>query len=502
MRKLLIRESPSGVSPRYVVERVEEVPNSVVENIGINRCQVITSHQLYSEPNLVYTHSTIFTYNQSSQLTTDFLNFVPNAIECQPWLVLVEILPIIAPVARNPRGPFQIGDRVRSTQDPGFEITIAEIQENYREIIYGTNGPEEVFKIVLWSANRSMGILATSAILVGEQAPFSPKITIPHKFTIGSDIEVSFVQKNRQVNGDIVLTQGKSRPAEFGTDHGGAVGEFRPRFGRHPMEHCNNLKKAIKEIVEKKYLLPNTSLDSSHIIGGNVVGGHIHFGIKDPTLIAKCEKNLDYWLAPTVQPLFPKNVFLKRSGDSDYGKMGYNRVRTQDHGFEYRLIPSFIFDKKVAQGIFCLAYAIVKLTIEGKLKVRLEEQDAHWIQKFHEHYNNYGLNKLNDIREESIKTLLDKNLLGNLKQHIYPLFDAIKNEKEFSGDIAEGWGMKYNYVLNSGNQEEEEGLTISAISRFDAILRRQYAGRAFNSPGGAGHRPDSGPQNRITGIGQ
>ncbi len=183
------------------------------------------------------------------------------------------------------------------------------------------------------------------------------------------------------------------------------------------------------------------------------MGGHIHFGIKDRFLQKKIKMNLDYWLLPTIQPLFPKSVFMKRV-ESGYGKLDTQDVRQQPHGFEYRPIPSFIFNEQIAKGIFCLAYAIVQLTLEGKLKIRMEEQDAKWVQNFIDDYNNYGLNNLHDVRQESIKKLLDKNLLKGLYKDIVPLFDAIHQEKQFSGDIAEGWGMQYKYVLNSGDKKK------------------------------------------------
>ncbi len=394
---------------------------------------------------------------------------------------------------RDPLGPFRVGDVVRCIM--GVQDLTSNINSDYNGGSGWTEGREFTIRQItdgiggrkiLWPSEFSTGIIADWVVLVtgalSPQSSASPKIIIPDKFTIGSDIEVAFVKGGLMVGSSSVMASSfREDDKHFGTDHGGAVGEFRPEFAWHPMKHCSNLKNSIRKIIEGKNMLEDTYLNSSHIVGSHVVGGHIHFGIKDPVLIEKCKKNLDYWLLPTVQPLFPKDVFMKRV-QSGYGKLGGESVRRQDHGFEYRLVPSFIFDEKIAQGIFCLAYTIVKLTIEGKLKVRLEEMDSNWIERFTNDYNNYGLNKLNDLREESIKKLIDKNLLKGLHQYIYPLFEAIKNEKKFSGDIAEGWGMKYQYVLNSGDKEEEDIVFGgSQLQRYIREIDRRRSGWIMSS---------------------
>ncbi|HWY36254.1 MAG TPA: hypothetical protein VNX68_16530 [Nitrosopumilaceae archaeon] len=378
------------------------------------------------------------------------------------------IEPVLPP--RNPRGPFRVGDRVRYRANPNDQFTVHNIQEDYvvPNQFFTINQPVTVtYKIVLWSNSlRNKGFFADEAELVPNYVPGEmPKIIINPKFTIGSDIECSFVREKKQVNNEIALHSSFREFKEFGTDHGGRIGEFRAKYAGDPREHCYNLKRTIKKVVESKKILPGTTLDASHVLGNEVVGGHIHFGIKERDIQQKCKMNLDYWLLPTIQPLFNKEVFMKRV-QVGYGKLNQEDVRQQPHGFEYRVIPSFIFDEQVAKGIFCLAYSIVQLTLQGDLKIRMEQHDDKWIQKFINDYNNYGLNNLHDVREESIKKLLDKNLLKDLYKDIVPLFDAIHQEKKFSGDIAEGWGMEYKYVFNSRNNEEENSQIGLTTGRF------------------------------------
>lgn len=373
---------------------------------------------------------------------------------------------------------FKIGDKVRCVlpeifvNQPGVPLT-SDIYGgsgwvNEREFIitrqHGSCRPSSGrVENIFWDGQTGLGVWESWLVLVTPAAALPPpRVDV---FTIGSDIEVCFIKSRSQVNASGALCNGYRDDGTFGTDHGGEVGEFRPRYGHDPLEHIKNLEEAIRRVVEGKNMRPGTKIDSSHILGSRVVGGHIHFGIKDRQLQAMCKKNLDYWLLPTIQPLFPESVFMKRV-ESGYGKLNTDDVRQQPHGFEYRLVPSFIFNKKVAQGIFCLAYVIVQLTVTGKLKVRIDEKDDKWISNFINDYNTYGLNKLNDLREESIKELMDKNLLGDLAKHIYPLFDAIRNEEKFSGDVAEGWGMKYQYVRDSGDKE------ITVTDRLRSMLIR------------------------------
>jgi hypothetical protein len=443
MKKFLVCDMGEQINPRYVVETIQDIPEDLPfhpNTLFIATNIFLISSHLEQIPPLVFTS---FTYNAHRKFTTNRLNFVDisgidaHNINC---LVMIEFIPIV-------QRQFQIGDRVRNIRDRNIEFTVDVIQVQ-------ADGNR-----ILWDNTLLYRFYAKDIELV---PTYVPKITCPEKFTIGSDIEVAFVKNKKMVNSneDRVFQHSYNEDSHFGTDHSGGVGEFRPQFGSHPMEHWNNLKGSIRKVVEGGYFEESVSLNSSHILGNYVVGGHIHFGIKDATLIKKCQLNLDYWLLPTIQPLFPKEVFMNRIRVG-YGRLSTAHIRNQNHGFEYRLVPSFIFDEKVAAGILCLAYAIVKLTIEGKLKVRLEEVDANWMQKFFEDYNNYGLNNLHDVRQESIKKLIDKNLLRGLHQYIVPLFQAIQQEKQFSGDVAEGWGMKYNYVFNRRSEKTPLTATVN-----------------------------------------
>ncbi len=460
MKKLIIQDLGEGISPRYQVERVEEVPGDFIlipslpvlpfsqieefiPHIISYHLQLNQPTPIDSLPSGIFLHISQGDWNYQIQLEQAYLyDLIPASQRKFKIGDLVECVLINLEEVHSDNSNFSSGNG----WSPGLKFVV---QKNVRG---DTSGRQ-----MLYSSQFLGAIYAEWVRLIKPALINPPKIEIPDKFTIGSDIEVSFVRDGRQVNKYEALKEDWQNTSTFGDDHMGRVGEFRPEFAWDPRKHCANLKGAIRQIIEGENLVEGARLDASHILGNDVVGGHIHFGIKDPHLIEKCRKNLDYWLLPTVQPLFPKNTFLKRAGGCGYGRLenGDSSVREQNHGFEYRLVPSFIFDENISRGIFCLAYAIVKLTIEGKLKVRMDEMDSNWINKFIKNYNSYGIGKMNDLREESIKKLLDKNLLKGLYNDILPLFHAIRNEDKFSGDLAEGWKMNYKYVLNSGNKKEE-----------------------------------------------
>jgi len=279
------------------------------------------------------------------------------------------------------------------------------------------------------------------------------KIKSLPKFQIGSDIEYLFIRRGEPIHASSAVAA--EYHGNVGYDHGGKVGEIRaaPSSDNNIEIHIKNIESTIRTIVEGGRLREGVEINASHKQSYPPCGGHIHFSIKSSNEIEKCLYNLNYWLALTVQPLFPKQVFLTRVKSSDYGLLSNHR--TQPHGFEYRTLPSFLFDKEITQGIIALAYAIVQLTLINQLKIRKEAHDLEWIEKVNHWYYNYNTWKLKDIREQNIRTILKKGQLGGLLKYIYPLFEAIKENRKYSGDIAEGWKMDYNYyVFNSGDQNQ------------------------------------------------
>lgn len=266
--------------------------------------------------------------------------------------------------------------------------------------------------------------------------------------TIGSDIEYLFIKKGKPISFPEAVREGEC--GNVGQDHNGKVGEIRGFFGSVE-HHFKEIKKELEKIIEGKKLKKGVEMNASHIINFPPHGGHIHFSVKaDSEELDIFKTNLNYWLALTVQPLFPKKVFIDRL-KSNYGRL--SDLRAKSHGFEYRTLPSFIFDRKVTLGILALAYAIVSLTVENKLKTRNEMHDLEWINMVANDYYHYDIRRLKSVRKKNIETILKKGRLGGLLKYISPLFKAIQENRKYSGDIAEGWGMDYNYVLNSRNKD-------------------------------------------------
>ena len=129
--------------------------------------------------------------------------------------------------------------------------------------------------------------------------------TRPKDLTIGSDIEYFFVKKGKRINAMDAMIK------RVGTDHSGRVGEIRPQMASSIEQHTKNIQDEIEKVIRGS-LRPGVEINSGFKISSTPCGGHIHFGIRGEELIEKCKLNLNYWLALTVQPLFPKEIFLNR----------------------------------------------------------------------------------------------------------------------------------------------------------------------------------------------
>src|SRR5258708_2093556 len=158
---------------------------------------------------------------------------------------------LIAPVIpfRSPFGPFKVGDKVKCFLLREMEEDILNDfngagygwREGEEFVVRGMNSPSlGRSSVVLWGNNTNAveaGVWSDWVVLVEAVNPVQPvpSIKLVEKLTIGSDIEVAFVKMKQMVGSDQVLAGGRyNGTREFGTDHGGAVGEFRPNYASHP----------------------------------------------------------------------------------------------------------------------------------------------------------------------------------------------------------------------------------------------------------------------------
>ena len=173
----------------------------------------------------------------------------------------------------------------------------------------------------------------------------------------------------------------------FGPDHGGNVGELRPRHGT-PAKVTENIRKQLMKIKE---LLPNARLSAGgggNSSGSNSIGGHIHFGgiqlsldyssstrthfghrrrYNRFSIAPSCPENklvlaLDYYIGLRLQ----KVSGGKRPTRSNYGKA--SDIETKHHsggGFEYRTPPSWLTDPYLTEATLAIAKRIAEMWQEN-----------------------------------------------------------------------------------------------------------------------------------------
>jgi Phage phiEco32-like COOH.NH2 ligase-type 2 len=162
---------------------------------------------------------------------------------------------------------------------------------------------------------------------------------------------------------------------EIGTDHGGTVGELRPRAGS-PANVTDNIRSMFREMKGK--------LGNRKIVAGGgqkfgkSIGGHIHIGgiifshgYCSPTRqsnrgrVRPLQVNtanpehklifmLDYYLGRRLKKVNGGS----RSGGS-YGRL--SDIETKNHGFEYRTPPSWLTDPILTEATLAIAHQIATM---------------------------------------------------------------------------------------------------------------------------------------------
>lgn len=160
-----------------------------------------------------------------------------------------------------------------------------------------------------------------------------------------------------------------------GIDHGGSVGEFRPKAGT-PAEVTENLK-ALITTFNKRYLTLN---NYKMVAGGGKgyfvdMGGHIHFGglTFDQNYISVTRQRnryrspvtpttndnrlicaLDFFIGRRM-----KKVQGGRRSSGHYGKP--SDIESKTWGFEYRTPPSWLTEPALTEAVLALAHLIASI---------------------------------------------------------------------------------------------------------------------------------------------
>jgi len=207
--------------------------------------------------------------------------------------------------------------------------------------------------------------------------------------TVGCDPEYLVINESGYKQNASDLSHTIEGAGEIGTDHGGRVGELRPKHGT-PQQVTANIKKMFVWI---KTHHPDKKIVAGGGIGFNEsIGGHIHIGgleFSGYTSVTRWRSrrrrgrystygdNTDnprsnvYDLASmdSKQKLvYALDLYLGRRlkrvtggkrGSGSYGK--YGDIETKSHGFEYRTPPSWLTDPILTEAVLAITMRIVEL---------------------------------------------------------------------------------------------------------------------------------------------
>lgn len=199
------------------------------------------------------------------------------------------------------------------------------------------------------------------------------------QITVGCDPEFLVVSGSRTVNADHLSSDDSY--GNIGTDHGGSVGELRPKPGS-PTEVTNHIKQMFTVIKRKLNR-------GEHIVAGGgheqcvSIGGHIHLGglnfgnYSSPTRTFHRRsggihlRNLDMH-NNEHKLVYMLDFFIGRRLKSVAGGKRYGNhygcpsdIETKTHGFEYRTPPSWLTDPILTEATLAIAQ---KLTSMWKMK--------------------------------------------------------------------------------------------------------------------------------------
>jgi len=150
----------------------------------------------------------------------------------------------------------------------------------------------------------------------------------------------------------IFCSHGSSN-AQIGTD--GSLGELRPKPGRTPLEHVNN----IQELINAFTFLPEGMV----VKGGTIqhraaIGGHIHIGMPIADHLHCAQWMSHYCGIPLRKIERYEDLKLRGLSASSFGRFaGYD---TKSYGIEWRMPASWLVSKEIATAALCLAYVVAQ----------------------------------------------------------------------------------------------------------------------------------------------
>lgn len=167
-----------------------------------------------------------------------------------------------------------------------------------------------------------------------------------NRFMIGADPEFCLVDPRTETRVDAVAVGLKTGQA-YGADSNGRLVEVRPRPTRSALECVASLMAAMRWMMVQTALTRRMEWRCGAFMFRDGLGGHVHVGRKRPSQKAEVgalDVLAEMLLKMEVYPA--KEVMERRAGDQHgqrYGVPGSpDAVRKQNHGYEYRVLPSWL----------------------------------------------------------------------------------------------------------------------------------------------------------------
>ncbi len=279
-------------------------------------------------------------------------------------------------------------------------------------------------------------------------------------FKMGADPEFAFYSKSGSIRNASNLIEDEEGNDIFGLDGCETIAELRPIPSISPKQLVVNIRNALQDGLNR-YPKTNTvkwkaGSVISHRSNSFATGGHIHFGLRGVPRrrisYSKISDVLDTFLAQPVLLLEIQNdADLRRS--NEYGV--YGDYKSNEHGFEYRVLGSWLTSPRVAEGVLCLAQTIAYETINNpKLKYKDLEPGA---EKFEsgeyddEHDENDDVYYRHDVIRGKLLKIHSRikkfKLYRRYEQPIGFLFRLIAKNKTWyprNKDMKAAWGLEHS----------------------------------------------------------
>jgi len=273
---------------------------------------------------------------------------------------------------------------------------------------------------------------------------------------IGTDIEFVFERGGTLEHASNHL-KFKDR---FGTDGCSSVVEIRPYPSEDPRYVINSLSRMMKMRVKRQPAIGKFNWLAGSIAAGKPVGGHIHFGTGGEPRGNEV-KYLDTFLATSVG-LTDHGPSLASRQSNSYGMLG--SWRRQPWGWEYRTLPSFIVDKRFAEGVLTLAQKLVEHCLLNSHTTE-ELRDLDYLKLTDDEKSGYRRGELDITRtrfQERV-AFLKKHIGGvNGNRKLDYMFRCVTKSAtgRFSianTDIKKSWGIKLQPIVKRTLDEVWEG---------------------------------------------